>query len=61
MPFIPAMASFPRTQNLARLCEEKDIAYVGPSSAVIQRMGDKTEARTAHDGGWCAGDPRFRG
>ncbi|MSR12438.1 MAG: acetyl-CoA carboxylase biotin carboxylase subunit [Gammaproteobacteria bacterium] len=30
---------------LAQLCEDKGIAFIGPTSAVIHRMGDKTQAR----------------
>lgn len=43
----PGYGFLSENSELARLCEEKGIAYVGPSSAVIQRMGDKTEARKA--------------
>ncbi|MEZ7830823.1 MAG: biotin carboxylase N-terminal domain-containing protein, partial [Gammaproteobacteria bacterium] len=37
----PGYGFLSENPELARLCEEKGIAYVGPSSAVIQRMGDK--------------------
>ncbi len=30
---------------LAQLCEDKGIAFIGPTSAVIHQMGDKTQAR----------------
>ena len=43
----PGYGFLSENPELARLCEEKNIAYVGPSSEVIHRMGDKTEARTA--------------
>ncbi|HAO87741.1 MAG TPA: acetyl-CoA carboxylase biotin carboxylase subunit, partial [Gammaproteobacteria bacterium] len=33
--------------ELARLCEEKGIIFIGPSAEVIKRMGDKTQARMA--------------
>ena len=43
----PGYGFLSENPELARLCEEKNIAYVGPSSEVIHRMGDKTEARSA--------------
>lgn len=33
--------------TLARLCEDKGIAFIGPRSEVIHAMGDKTEARAS--------------
>jgi pyruvate carboxylase subunit A len=33
--------------EFARLCKEKDVVFIGPSSALIHRMGDKTQARDA--------------
>jgi len=32
---------------LARVCDRRGIRFIGPSAEVIQRMGDKTEARAA--------------
>jgi pyruvate carboxylase subunit A len=43
----PGYGFLSENPELARLCEEKNITYVGPSSEVIHRMGDKTEARSA--------------
>lgn len=43
----PGYGFLSENPELARLCEEKGIAFVGPASAVIQRMGDKTQARAA--------------
>ena len=43
----PGYGFLSENPELARLCEEKNIAYIGPASEVIHRMGDKTEARTA--------------
>lgn len=43
----PGYGFLSENPELARLCEEKGIAYIGPSSEVIHRMGDKTEARSA--------------
>lgn len=43
----PGYGFLSENPELARLCEAKGIAYIGPSSDVIHRMGDKTEARAA--------------
>ncbi|MEX0965309.1 MAG: acetyl-CoA carboxylase biotin carboxylase subunit [Pseudohongiellaceae bacterium] len=43
----PGYGFLSENPELARLCEEKGIAYIGPSSEVIHRMGDKTQARAA--------------
>lgn len=43
----PGYGFLSENPELARLCEEKGIAFIGPSSEVIQRMGDKTQARAA--------------
>ena len=44
----PGYGFLSENPELARLCEEKGIAYVGPSSAVIQRMGNKTAVSYTH-------------
>jgi len=41
----PGYGFLSENSEFARLCELKDIAFIGPSSEVIARMGDKTEAR----------------
>jgi len=41
----PGYGFLSENADLARLCEQKGITFVGPSSSVIQKMGDKTEAR----------------
>ncbi|MDR0996592.1 MAG: acetyl-CoA carboxylase biotin carboxylase subunit [Zoogloeaceae bacterium] len=43
----PGYGFLSENPELARRCEEAGIAFVGPSAAVIRRMGDKTEARQA--------------
>lgn len=43
----PGYGFLSENPELARLCEDKGIAYIGPSADVIHRMGDKTEARSA--------------
>ncbi len=43
----PGYGFLSENAELARLCEAKNIAFIGPSSHVIHRMGDKTEARKA--------------
>jgi len=43
----PGYGFLSENPELARLCEDKGIAYIGPSADVIHRMGDKTEARAA--------------
>jgi pyruvate carboxylase subunit A len=41
----PGYGFLSENAELARLCEQKGITFVGPRSTVIQRMGDKTQAR----------------
>ena len=43
----PGYGFLSENAELARLCEEKGIVFVGPHSSVIQKMGDKTQARDA--------------
>ena len=43
----PGYGFLSENPELARLCEEKGIIFIGPSSQVIQQMGDKTQARQA--------------
>lgn len=43
----PGYGFLSENATLARLCEEKGIAFIGPSSDVIHKMGDKTQARTS--------------
>ncbi|RCL00621.1 MAG: pyruvate carboxylase subunit A [Candidatus Tokpelaia sp. JSC188] len=41
----PGYGFLSENANLAEICVENDICFVGPSSNVIRLMGDKTEAR----------------
>jgi len=41
----PGYGFLSENPELARLCEQKGITFVGPKSSVIQKMGDKTQAR----------------
>jgi acetyl-CoA carboxylase biotin carboxylase subunit len=43
---------------LARMCEERDITFIGPTAATIGALGDKLEARRLAD---AAGTPRLPG
>lgn len=41
----PGYGFLSENPELAEICSRRGITYIGPSSEVIQRMGDKTEAR----------------
>ncbi len=41
----PGYGFLSENPNLAKACARRGIIFIGPSSNVIQRMGDKTEAR----------------
>jgi pyruvate carboxylase subunit A len=41
----PGYGFLSENPGFARLCEEKGIIFIGPSSDVIHKMGDKTQAR----------------
>jgi len=41
----PGYGFLSENAELARLCEQKGITFVGPKSSVIHSMGDKTQAR----------------
>lgn len=41
----PGYGFLAENPEFARICAERGIAFIGPSADVIQRMGDKTEAR----------------
>lgn len=43
----PGYGFLSENPELARVCERRGIRFIGPSAGVIQRMGDKTEARRA--------------
>lgn len=43
----PGYGFLSENPDLARICEERGIRFIGPSEAVIRRMGNKTEARQA--------------
>ncbi len=43
----PGYGFLSENPELARLCEQKGIVFIGPKAEVIQRMGDKTQARIA--------------
>jgi len=41
----PGYGFLSENAEFARLCEEKGVTFIGPSSEVIHKMGDKTQAR----------------
>lgn len=41
----PGYGFLSENANFAQLCEQKGITFIGPKSSVINRMGDKTQAR----------------
>lgn len=43
----PGYGFLSENPELARLCEQQGIIFIGPKAEVIQRMGDKTQARIA--------------
>ena len=43
----PGYGFLSENPELARLCAEKGVTFIGPSAEVIRRMGDKTQARLA--------------
>jgi pyruvate carboxylase subunit A len=43
----PGYGFLSENAELARVCARRGLAFIGPSAEVIQRMGDKTEARFA--------------
>src|ERR687891_2371549 len=43
----PGYGFLAETARFAEICERVNLKFVGPSSRVIARMGDKTEARKA--------------
>ncbi len=43
----PGYGFLSENAELARLCERKGVTFIGPSSGVIAKMGDKTAARDA--------------
>ena len=43
----PGYGFLSENPELAEICAERGIKFIGPSAAVIHRMGDKTEARRA--------------
>ncbi|MCU4677029.1 acetyl-CoA carboxylase biotin carboxylase subunit [Catenovulum sp. 2E275] len=43
----PGYGFLSENAEFARICEQKGITFIGPSSQVIHRMGDKTQARDA--------------
>nr|WP_094706046.1 acetyl-CoA carboxylase biotin carboxylase subunit [Hahella sp. CCB-MM4] len=43
----PGYGFLSENAELAAICEQRGIKFIGPSSEVISKMGDKTEARTS--------------
>ena len=43
----PGYGFLSENAELARICKQRGIIFIGPSSEVIHRMGDKTQARQA--------------
>lgn len=43
----PGFGFLSENQKFAKLCEECNITFIGPSSEVIRKMGNKTEARNS--------------
>lgn len=43
----PGYGFLSENPEIARVCADRGIIFIGPSAAVIRRMGDKTEARKA--------------
>ena len=43
----PGYGFLSENPKFARLCEEKNIKFIGPSSKMIKRLGDKVEAKRA--------------
>jgi pyruvate carboxylase subunit A len=43
----PGYGFLSENAEFSRICNERGIAFIGPSAEVIARMGDKTEARAA--------------
>lgn len=43
----PGYGFLAENPKFARLCEEKNIKFIGPSSKMIKRLGDKVEAKKA--------------
>lgn len=43
----PGYGFLSENPELARLCAEKRVTFIGPSAGVIRQMGDKTQARLA--------------
>jgi pyruvate carboxylase subunit A len=41
----PGYGFLSENAELAEICAERGIKFIGPSAEVIRRMGDKTEAR----------------
>ncbi|MGO3296705.1 MAG: biotin carboxylase N-terminal domain-containing protein, partial [Marinobacter sp.] len=41
----PGYGFLSENPEIARLCEQKGVAFIGPSSKIIHGMGDKTQAR----------------
>ncbi len=41
----PGYGFLSENAELAEICAERGIKFIGPSAQVIRRMGDKTEAR----------------
>ncbi len=56
----PGYGFLSENPELAQACVRRGITFIGPSAALIQRMGDKTEARFAMQKAGSPGHARHR-
>ena len=57
----PGFGFLSENARFAKLCQQCNITFIGPSAEIINRMGNKSEARNSHDTGWsscCSGRQR---
>ncbi len=57
----PGFGFLSENARFAKLCQQCNITFIGPSAEIINRMGNKSEAKKYHDAGWsscCSGKQR---